>query len=84
MYELLLSTHAQRDLRRLSAALAARIIAAIRGLARNPRPRGSRKLAGSDRDYRLRIGDYRVIYEVDDAQHVVRVMYVRHRSDAYR
>ena len=53
-------------------------------LATNPRPAGCRKLEGAEDLWRIRIGDYRVIYSVDDARRIVDVSAVRHRSDAYR
>lgn len=54
-------------------------------LSPGPPPPGCRKLQGSSHeDYRIRIGDYRVLYEIDDAAHVVRIMRVRHRREAYR
>ncbi len=84
MHDVLLERAAQRDLKGLPAAEFARVVARIRGLVGNPRPPGSRKLRGSQSDWRLRIGDYRVIYEIDDGAKVVRVMRVRHRSEAYR
>jgi mRNA interferase RelE/StbE len=58
-----------------------RIIAAIQKLAQNPRPSGCRKLAGTGNDWRIRVGDYRVIYEIAD---VIRVDRVRHRREVYR
>ncbi|MFH0982276.1 MAG: type II toxin-antitoxin system RelE/ParE family toxin [Planctomycetota bacterium] len=84
MHEVLLEKRAQRDLRRLPPEVFARVVRAIRALGANPRPRGCRKLAGSANDWRIRVGEYRVVYEVDDAALVVRAMYVRHRRDAYR
>ena len=84
MHEILLSSRAQRDLRGLPPDVFERIIPAIRGLARAPRPKGCRKIVGSHSDWRLRVGDYRVVYEIDDAERTVRIMYVRHRRDAYR
>jgi len=53
-------------------------------LADNPRPYGCRKLTGSDRDWRIRVGDYRIVYEIDDQVREVRVMRIRHRREAYR
>ncbi len=47
-------------------------------------PVGSRKLAGTKRDWRVRVGDYRIIYEIADAIRVVRIYRVRHRREAYR
>jgi mRNA interferase RelE/StbE len=85
MHEVVLATQAERDLKRLPAALFRRVIAAIRALAAVPRPPGARKLHGSGRDdYRIRVGDYRILNEVDDAARAVRVMRVRHRREAYR
>ena len=84
MYEVYLERAAERDLRRLSAKIFARIISEIRALAENPRPHGCRKITGSKSDWRIRVGDYRVIYEIDDKTSVVRVMRVRHRKEVYR
>ena len=84
MYEVYLERAAERDLRRLPAESFHRIIPRISALAENPRPQGCRKLAGSDNDWRIRIGDYRVVYEIDDAEEAVRVFRVRHRREAYR
>jgi mRNA interferase RelE/StbE len=85
MHEVVLSAPAERDLKRLPAAVFHRMIAAIRVLAGNPRPPGCRKLQGSGHDdYRIRVGDYRVVYEVDDTATLVRIMRVRHRREVYR
>lgn len=84
MYRVLLERAAEKDLRKLSPDIHDRIITAIRGLAANPRPPGCRKLVGSKNDWRIRVGDYRVLYEIADAIRVVRVNRVRHRRDVYR
>ena len=84
MYRVFLAPSAEKDLGRLSAAIHDRVIAAIQRLARNPRPPGCRKLVGADNDWRIRVGDYRVIYEIADALRVVRVNRVRHRREVYR
>ncbi|MGQ0593453.1 MAG: type II toxin-antitoxin system RelE family toxin [Gammaproteobacteria bacterium] len=84
MYEILLASQAERDLKRLAAQEFHRIILAIKALAETPRPPGCRKLVSSRNDYRIRIGDYRVIYEVDDKDNKVRIMRIRHRRDIYR
>ncbi|MGH8566677.1 MAG: type II toxin-antitoxin system RelE family toxin [Gammaproteobacteria bacterium] len=63
---MLLASQAERDLKRPAAQEFHRIILAIKALAETPRPPGCRKLVSSRDDYRIRIGDYRVIYEVDD------------------
>jgi mRNA interferase RelE/StbE len=84
VYEVYLERAAERDLRKLPAETFHPIIPRIRALAETPRPPGCRKLTGSDSDWRIRIGEYRVIYEIDDAGKTVRIFRVRHRREAYR
>ena len=84
MYRFLLERAAEKDLARLSSAIHDRVIAAIQTLATNPRPSGCRKLAGSKNDWRIRVGDYRVVYEIADEIRIVRVNRVRHRREVYR
>ena len=84
MYRVLLERGAERDLARLSSEIHVRVITAIQALENNPRPPGCRKLVGSKDDWRIRVGDYRVIYEIADEIRVVRVNRVRHRREVYR
>jgi mRNA interferase RelE/StbE len=84
MYRVFLARSAEKDLAHLSPAIHDRVIAAIQRLARNPRPPGCRKLAGADNDWRIRVGDYRVVYEIADTLRVVRINRVRHRREVYR
>jgi mRNA interferase RelE/StbE len=84
VFEVVLERAAEKDLRRLSDEIHRRVIAAISGLASNPRPAGSKKLAGSKNDWRIRVGDYRVIYEIAETIRVVRVNRIRHRREVYR
>jgi mRNA interferase RelE/StbE len=84
MYRVLLERAAEKSLRRLSVDVHDRVISAIQGLARNPRPSGCRKLAGSGNDWRIRVGDYRVLYEIADAIRIVRVNRVGHRREIYK
>jgi mRNA interferase RelE/StbE len=84
VYKILLERSAEKDLTKLAAQIHDRVIDAIRSLAINSRPPGCRKLAGSRSDWRIRIGDYRVVYEIADAIRVVRIHRVRHRRDVYR
>ena len=74
----------KKDLRSLPNHEVARIVAAVAALSGEPLPHGPQKLAGSERTYRIRVGDYRVIYEVFSDSHIVEVQRVRHRKDAYR
>lgn len=84
MHDVLLESSAERDLRKLPVEVFERVISEIRSLAREPRPPGSRKLSGSKHDWRVRVGEYRILYEIDDRVREVRVMRVRHRREAYR
>lgn len=74
---------AAREFRRLHGSLRERIRSAIDGLAMDPRPAGVVKLAGRD-DYRVRVGDYRVVYAVDDDDERVLVARIAHRREVYR
>ena len=74
---------AQRELRRLPRDEYERICEAVQALANDPRPTGSRALAGRE-GRRIRVGNYRVIFEIDDTQHTVVILHVGHRRDVYR
>ncbi|MBM4420961.1 MAG: type II toxin-antitoxin system RelE/ParE family toxin [Chloroflexi bacterium] len=79
-----LQRSAERDLLRLSPTLRARVLDRVGMLAAEPRPAGSLRLAGVSGAFRLRVGDHRVVYEVDDQAQVVVVTRVRHRREVYR
>ncbi len=61
-----------------------RIAEKIQNLADEPRPDGVVKLKGSDNEYRIRVGDYRVRYEIDDENQLVQLLQCKHRKDVYR
>ena len=82
-YEVLILRHAQRELARLPAGAYARALAAMRALSAAPRPDGASKLEARD-GWRIRAGDYRIIYEIDDGAGTVTVLHVGHRRDVYR
>lgn len=84
MYEVYLEQAAEKELKRLPVKVFQQIIIHIKALAENPRPLGCRKIMGSKNDWRIRIGNYRVIYEIDEKAKAVRVMRVRFRREAYR
>jgi mRNA interferase RelE/StbE len=84
MYRVLLERAAEKDISPLPAETHDRVIEAIQALASNPRPVGCRKLTGSKHDWRIRVGDCRVVYEIADVIRVVRVNRVRHRREVYR
>ena len=74
----------RKDLRRIPRDDVSRIVAEVAKLIDEPLPHGSEKLAGSDHTYRIRVGDYRVVYEVLRDASVVVIQRVRHRKDVYR
>ena len=84
MYRVLLERGAERDLGRLSTEVHERVVVAIKGLAVNPRPPACRKLTGTKNDWRIRVGDYRVVYEIADEIRIVRINRVRQRREFYR
>ena len=84
IYQIEWKKSALRELRRLDRQVVPRIVAAIDSLSDQPLPTGVSKLQGSRRTYRIRVGDYRVIYELYQSTLVVQVVRVRHRKDAYR
>jgi mRNA interferase RelE/StbE len=84
VYEILLERRAEKDLKKLPSVLFQRIIEKIQSLAENPKPQGSRKITGSKNDWRIRIGDYRAIYEINEREKRVKIMRIRHRREAYR
>ncbi len=84
MYEVFLEGRAERDLKRLPTDVYERILPRIQALADDPRPSDCRKVQGVDNAWRVRVGDYRVVYEVRDDADEVLVMRVRHRREAYR
>jgi len=83
VYEVLLERRAERDLKKLAKETFYRILPKIKGLSENPKPAGCRKITGSKNDWRIRIGDYRVIYEIDEKEKTVKVMRIRHRREVY-
>lgn len=74
----------RKDLRKLPPKVVTDVIEAVEALAENPFPHGVEKLSGSDHAYRIRLGDYRVVYEVVRETKLVEIQRVRHRKDVYR
>ena len=82
-YRIEIHVHAARDLRSLDDRTRAKIRKKIDSLAHDPRPQGCRKLRGSENTYRIRIGDHRVLYQIEDAVVLVVVVRVGHRREVY-
>ncbi|MGH7282426.1 MAG: type II toxin-antitoxin system RelE family toxin [Polyangiaceae bacterium] len=75
---------ALKDLRALDRPVQRRIATAIDALAREPRPQGAKKLVSADDLYRVRVGDLRIVYAIDDRVLTVLVVRIRHRREVYR
>ncbi len=82
-YTITILRRAQKELAGLPQEPYTRIRDAIRRLAEEPRPAGSKKLAGRT-GWRIRVGSYRVIYEIGDPNHAITIMHIGHRRDVYR
>jgi len=74
----------RKDLRGLPAIIEERVVATVEKLSENPFPHGVEKLSGSQHAYRIRLGDYRIVYEVVLELKLVEIQRVRHRKDVYR
>jgi len=83
-YTVILKPQAQKDLNIYSGTLLSRFEKIILGLYSEPRPRKAKKLSGGSSRWRIKTGDYRILYEIDDAKKIVNVYRVVHRKDAYR
>jgi mRNA interferase RelE/StbE len=83
-YRLILSKPAVKALRELPSSVNIRVAAVIDGLSEEPRPQGCKKLQGKEELWRIRVGDYRVLYAIDDTIRIVDVRRIGHRGDIYR
>ncbi|MEH2416720.1 type II toxin-antitoxin system RelE family toxin [Nostoc sp.] len=83
-YEVKFSKGAKKQFRKLPLDVQERIQTKINELAIEPRQNGVKKLQGDDNSYRVRVGDYRVIYELDDDVLIVTVIKIGHRSEIYK
>jgi len=82
-YHVAFLSSAEKELKKLPAQLIARIVPHLENLASNPRPSGCKKLRGGDGEWRIRVGDWRVVYTIDDGKSLVEVTRIRHRSEVY-
>ena len=83
-YSIEIDTTAAKALARIQRTFQRKIAQAIADLAVDPRPHGCTKLTGTKDAYRIRIGDYRVVYTVNDAVRIVRIERIAHRREVYR
>jgi len=84
MYTLLINRSAERDLRKLHGVIFERVNEKILALRNDPRPPGVRKLSGDLEGWRVRMGDYRILYQIDDDAQTVTIVRVKHRREVYR
>lgn len=82
-YQVSILRRAQKELATLSGSTFERVRDALLALAEEPRPGGCKKLKGRE-GWRIRVGDYRVLYEIDDARQTVLIVHIGHRRDIYR
>jgi len=83
-YEIAFQPSVEKDLRKLSTENCERVMVRIETLASDPFPTQAVKLKGTEGLYRVRVGDYRIIYEVDSESSYILIHYIRHRRDVYR
>lgn len=83
-YEVINTASVNKDLRNLQSSTRKAIVGRIQNLALNPRPIGTTKLQGAEDLYRIRYGDYRIIYRIERVQLVILIIKVGHRKDVYR
>ena len=83
-YRVEIQRSAEKELAALSSTIRTRIFKTIDGLALEPRPNGCKKLSGVKNAYRVRVGEYRIVYEIYDAVLVVIVIRVAHRREVHR
>ncbi|MEH2079828.1 MAG: type II toxin-antitoxin system RelE/ParE family toxin [Nostoc sp.] len=83
-YAVIISKSVQKQIDNLPNDVLKRVIEKIQNLASEPRPDGIVKLKGFDNEYRIRIGDYRVRYEIDDESQLIQILQCKYRKDVYR
>jgi mRNA interferase RelE/StbE len=83
-YTVCLRPGAERQRQKLSGEMRSRISQILLSLEQNPRPPGVFKLSGRENQWRLRVGDYRIVYEIDDTAELVTVLRIAHRRQVYR
>ncbi|MEO8663026.1 MAG: type II toxin-antitoxin system RelE/ParE family toxin [Bryobacteraceae bacterium] len=80
-YQVFLAASAEKELNALPAKIVARIVPRIEALSKSPRPPGCKKLKGGESEWRIRIGDYRAVYEIDAGVRTIDVRRIAHRRE---
>lgn len=83
-YQIKFKSSSAKEFKNLSSNIQKRIGEVLEKMKENPRISGVIKLQGDDKLYRIRVGDYRLVFEIDDSEKLVRITRVRHRQDVYK
>lgn len=83
-YSLVVKRSAEKELKKLPPTDLRKVVDRLRTLTQAPRPSGCEKLSGESERYRIRQGDYRIVYGIDDAAHLVEIVKIGHRREVYR
>jgi mRNA interferase RelE/StbE len=84
MYHVIVTRSIERSIRKLPKKLQERLLRGVYSLEANPRPHGAIQLAGNQDLWRIRVGDYRIVYQIDDARQEVTITLIAHRREVYR
>lgn len=84
LYRVIIKPSVEKDFRGLPKNILVKVFSAIKNLAEESFPNRVTKLEGTDRTYRIRVGDYRIIYEIEKVEKTITILYVRHRREIYR
>ena len=85
MYQIVVKPSARKELKKLPVFIATSIASKIDSLAKNPRPEGCKKLVNNKEElWRIRVGDYRILYAIDDSIRIVDIHHVGNRREIYR
>ena len=83
MYRVFIERRAEKDLKRFNNELYARVMRVLLSLKENPRPHGTKKLRDKGNEWRLRVGNWRITYEINDGEEAIRIFRVKHRGKGY-
>lgn len=83
-YSICFTRTARKELEAIDGITASKIISKIEILQSNPRPHGCKKLIGQNTLWRIRVGEYRIVYTIDDRNYLIDIMIIRHRSSVYK
>jgi mRNA interferase RelE/StbE len=84
VYEIIFESNAEKDLLEMPTEILKNLDSKIQQLKKNPRPQGVKKLIGKIEGWIIRIGHYRILYQIDDKEKVVKVYRIKHRRNVYR